>query len=71
MADRQENVPSPGSILEEMLRERGWTQMDLANILDKPQRSIWEIITGKKAVTPETACGCPSIQKRSGILDRA
>lgn len=46
---------APGRVLEEMMRDRGWTQMDLADILGKPQRSISEIVTGKKAVTPETA----------------
>lgn len=46
---------SPGEALAEMMKERGWTQLDLATILGKPQRSISEIITGKKAVTPETA----------------
>jgi HTH-type transcriptional regulator/antitoxin HigA len=57
----QQGIVSPGKILEEMLKERGWTQMDLANILDKPQRSISEIITGKKAVTPETACALAQV----------
>lgn len=49
-------IVSPGAVLEEKMKERGWTQTDLAIILGKPQRSISEIINGKKAVTPDTAC---------------
>lgn len=45
----------PGEILQEELDERGWTQTDLAEILDRPIQAINEIITGKKAITPETA----------------
>ncbi len=46
---------SPGEALAELLKNRSWSQTDLATILGKPQRSISEIITGKKGVTPETA----------------
>lgn len=42
-------------VLSEMMQARGWTQVDLATILSKPQRSISEIVTGKKCLTPETA----------------
>src|SRR5205085_11934567 len=45
----------PGEILQEELDERGWTQSDLAEILHRPIQAINEIITGKKAITPETA----------------
>ncbi|EMI40547.1 HigA family addiction module antitoxin [Rhodopirellula sp. SWK7] len=46
---------SPGEALAHLLRERDWTQQDLATILDRPQKSISQIVTGKKGVTPETA----------------
>lgn len=45
----------PGEILQEELEARGWTQTDLAEILDRPVQAMNEIIAGKKAVTPETA----------------
>lgn len=45
----------PGKILEKMMKERGWTQVDLAGILDKSQPVISQIITGKRSITPETA----------------
>ena len=45
----------PGEFVREELDERGWTQADLAVILNKPLPAVNEIITGKKAITPETA----------------
>jgi HTH-type transcriptional regulator / antitoxin HigA len=47
----------PGSYLLEELEARGWTQVDLAHILDRPIRLVHEIITAKRAITPETAQG--------------
>ena len=55
MADAERDTPPPGRLLEEMMKARGWTQMDLAAILGKPQRTISEIITGKSSITPKTA----------------
>jgi len=46
---------APGEILEEELEARGWSQSDLATVLGRPVQAVNEIITGKKAVTPETA----------------
>ncbi len=48
---------SPGEILEEELEVRGWSQSDLGGILGRPVQAINEIISGKKAITPETAIG--------------
>ena len=45
----------PGEFLREELEERGWTQLDLAEIIDKTPAMVNEIITGKRAITPETA----------------
>ena len=45
----------PGEILQEELNARSWTQVDLAEILDRPVQAINEIIAGKKAITPDTA----------------
>jgi len=46
---------APGEILREELDVRGWTQGDFAEITGKPLQAISEIVTGKKAITPETA----------------
>lgn len=47
----------PGEFLREELESRGWTQTDLAEILDRPFRMVNEIIQGKRAITPGTARG--------------
>jgi len=47
----------PGEFLREELEARGWSQQELADILDRPPRLISELIAGKRAVTPETAKG--------------
>jgi HTH-type transcriptional regulator / antitoxin HigA len=48
-------VLPPGVILKEELEARGWAQVELAEIMGRPTKAINEIITGKKAITPETA----------------
>ncbi len=48
-------VSSPGKILSRELEARGWTQQDLAAIMERPAQAINEIIQGKKQITPETA----------------
>ena len=45
----------PGEILKEELEARGWTQSDLAEVLDRPIQAVNEIISGKKAIVPATA----------------
>jgi len=47
----------PGEFLREELEARGWTQVDLAEILGRPPRVVNEIIAGKRSITPETAKG--------------
>lgn len=47
----------PGDLLQEELDVRGWSQADLAAILQRPVQAINEIITGKKSITVETALG--------------
>lgn len=47
----------PGDFVREELDARGWTQSDLAEILGRPQKTISQIVSGRKAVTPETAKG--------------
>lgn len=48
-------VPAPGRILSRELEARGWTQKDLAEIIDRPEQAISQIINAKKQITPETA----------------
>ncbi|MFY2843638.1 HigA family addiction module antitoxin [Achromobacter ruhlandii] len=45
----------PGEVLKEELEARGWTQVELAEIMGRPTRLINEIIAAKKSITPETA----------------
>jgi HTH-type transcriptional regulator / antitoxin HigA len=47
----------PGEILRDELEARGWTQNDLAVILGRPFRLVNEVISGKRAISPETARG--------------
>ena len=48
---------TPGEYIREELGERGWTQVDLADILGRPPQVVNEIVAGKRSVTPETAKG--------------
>jgi HTH-type transcriptional regulator / antitoxin HigA len=58
MKDRRPaEVFSPGIYIKEEIEARNWTQDDLAEILGRPLRTINEIITGKRGITPETARG--------------
>src|SRR5688572_1687404 len=45
----------PGEILLEALDERGMSQSELARRMDRPIKTVNEIIKGKAAITPETA----------------
>lgn len=47
----------PGDFLKEELEARGWTQGTLAEVMGRPVQFISEVASGKKIVTPETACG--------------
>ena len=45
----------PGEFLRDELEERGWTQVELADILGKSIPLVNEIILGKREITPATA----------------
>ncbi len=47
----------PGEFIRDEIEARGWTQTDFAEILGRPFRLVNEIISGKRAITPETAFG--------------
>ena len=46
---------SPGEYLRDELAERGWTQNDLAKVIDRPLQAVNEIIKGNKRITADTA----------------
>jgi len=46
---------APGEYLREELDARGWSQLDLADILGRPPQAVNEIINGKRSITPDTA----------------
>lgn len=48
-------IVTPGRILSRELEARGWTQKDLAEIMNRPEQTISAIINAKKEITPETA----------------
>jgi HTH-type transcriptional regulator/antitoxin HigA len=45
----------PGEFLRDELEERGWSQAEFAEIIDRPYQLVNEIIGGKRGITPETA----------------
>src|ERR1043165_3259675 len=45
----------PGEFIKDELEARGWTQLDLAEILGRDPVQINLIVKGKQAITPETA----------------
>jgi HTH-type transcriptional regulator/antitoxin HigA len=47
----------PGEFIREELEARGWSQVDLADILGRPVQLVNEIIANRRGVTPETARG--------------
>lgn len=44
-----------GAVLKAELNARNWTQNDLADIINRPLKTINQIITGKMGITPDTA----------------
>jgi HTH-type transcriptional regulator/antitoxin HigA len=45
----------PGEFIQDELEARGWNQMDLAEIMGRPQKAISDLLLGKVAITAETA----------------
>src|SRR3954454_19289296 len=46
---------APGEILAEEIDARGMSQSELARRMDRPTKTINEIVNAKSAITPETA----------------
>jgi HTH-type transcriptional regulator/antitoxin HigA len=57
----------PGEILLESLQDRQMTQSELARRMDRPLKTINEIVKGKAAITPETAI---QLERTLGISAR-
>jgi len=49
------NVPHPGEFIREELEARGWSQRDLAFILNVPEQTVHQILTGKRGISAEMA----------------
>lgn len=56
-ARKPAEVFAPGVFVREEMEERGWSQTDLAEILDRPVGMVNELLSGKRGVSPETARG--------------
>jgi addiction module HigA family antidote len=52
---RPSSVSPPGDTLAALLEDKGLTQAELARRLDRPIKTINEIVKGKAAITPDTA----------------
>lgn len=58
MSDRiPAEIFPPGEFLKAELISRGWSQVELSEILGRPPRVVSEIVSAKRAITPETAKG--------------
>ncbi len=45
----------PGEFLRDELEARDWSQVEFAEIIDRPIQFVNEVIAGKRGITPETA----------------
>ncbi len=55
MGNTQQEACHPGEYLKDELEARGWTQKELAEMIDRPPRIINQIISGKAGITATTA----------------
>jgi HTH-type transcriptional regulator / antitoxin HigA len=55
MSEIQEEIKCPGDLVRKLLADRGWTQDDLARVIQRSRQSINDIISGRSGITPETA----------------
>jgi HTH-type transcriptional regulator/antitoxin HigA len=58
----------PGELLKEEIEERGWTQTELANILGVSLKTVSEVITGRRTITPDMAKALSEAFGTSAIL---
>jgi HTH-type transcriptional regulator/antitoxin HigA len=55
MSIETHGVPPPGTFIREELEARGWSQRDLAFVMDCPEQAVNMIISGKRGISPEMA----------------
>ena len=55
MIGNQGEIQCPGDLVRKLLSEKGWTQEDLARVIDRSRQSISDIISSRSGITPETA----------------
>lgn len=55
MADKTVSIDPPGSVIKAELDARGWSQRDLAFILDQTEQQVNPLLAGKRAITPDMA----------------
>jgi HTH-type transcriptional regulator/antitoxin HigA len=48
-------VSPPGDTIADVLKERGWTQAELARRLGYTEKHVRQLINGKVAITEDTA----------------
>jgi HTH-type transcriptional regulator/antitoxin HigA len=51
----EKTILPPGEFVRQELESRGWTQADLAKIIERPLPTVNEIIQGKRGIMPEMA----------------
>lgn len=51
----EHDVPFPGEFIQEELDSRGWTQRDLAYVLDTDETAVNRLIKGKVGISPDMA----------------
>ena len=49
------SIRTPGDLLKMLLRQRGWTQEELALVIGRSVKSISDVARGRSSVTPEMA----------------
>ncbi|TNE40040.1 MAG: helix-turn-helix domain-containing protein [Alphaproteobacteria bacterium] len=49
------NYTTPGQLISDLLKERGWTQKALAVVMDRDESTVNKWLAGKGAITVETA----------------
>ncbi len=57
MHESDSNKLRPGSSVDRLLNEFGWSQHDLADVMGRPVQAVNQIIAGTKAITMPTARG--------------
>jgi HTH-type transcriptional regulator / antitoxin HigA len=51
----------PGEFIKEELDMRGWTQEELADLMEQPRSVISNIVTGKRSISPDIASGLADV----------